>query len=1134
MNFAGSDARHLLNQDSLTRNLVSDDDEVVKPLIDAGSLWIMPGCVYGREAIDNIQKSSLFSSTFSVLVYPRETHELPEEERPRQRRNYAERRRRALTPDALSSGMKQSASHSPSPARRRRSRALQVEEEDGDDLDTLHLFDTILPRIPSSIVNGEAQNSQDSSRRPTTRSMLSLQGVQASDRSPSLEKRLDAGLDRVGLSRLQQHKQKAQQEMYAFLKRKDAEFMALRKDVEMESRALRDRALHSSVRADLHHRNHSDKLSAAQEGEQADSEQPDQNSPLFVRRKPPGPSFSDQPSFSSVDPSGNQLTNQSLDSPAIVGSYLSTSFAMRGRDLPSDAEKKEMSREDEEELFAAKRRLRERYPHADHSALPSAVNSDDEGAVEIKQKSDNEETDEEQNARGRGRGRVYQREEKPEDVEEKAKESFGELSKSSTSKKGAMKISQNDKGKTASAVAEKKVAFASTNQEVEPSSSTHLQNPEEQGESIFDIDEDLDGEDNTPTSSDITLHSRQEGMSQEESDNNHEEDKGHTTSPEAGQGIGSSALDNVSASLSMVGSLSAMVLSEEKRQARRLVQDEQSANFDPASLRFDGREIYSESTGASVPVESLEDAEQSRDGSRAVRPHSLLSRSQIAQASLDEEALLSDLPQDRQDRSTIGFRVSVGEAEARLSGLLAPNAPSHRNLWSQRKRNKYNLADIDDDIIEEETFVKRDQGKELDKKSPQLLTLADKGDDTGLARSVPIGMAPNMMRISSSSTFRDATSAFDLEPKTSLPYQEKKMTPSLRKATRHLDVPSSGRMKLRKPSLGAISDASENSGLTPDVDGSQQQKGQHSDSSPSSGAVRTSDQTSVAASRPTYTYNMPGSIQRGFQSSTSDVFPSTQNSHTGTVSASEIADLAASVARVSRAPYVQPPPPMSHSIRLEPNDKHRPASIPLPQIDTDFAEDMEKELEFMHVLEKLKLNKRTGWLHHRVALPESIADHMYRMAVLSLLLPGTDLDIGKCVQLCVVHDIAEALVGDLTPLDNVSKEEKLRREHEALLYFVHDLLGGSQAALRLEALWNEYEDRQTLESRTVKDLDRFELALQAVEYERKWNTTDLQPFFDGSSGAILHPRVRLWIRQLAKERQLLWSTTSYKYHQVFP
>lgn len=90
---------------------------------------------------------------------------------------------------------------------------------------------------------------------------------------------------------------------------------------------------------------------------------------------------------------------------------------------------------------------------------------------------------------------------------------------------------------------------------------------------------------------------------------------------------------------------------------------------------------------------------------------------------------------------------------------------------------------------------------------------------------------------------------------------------------------------------------------------------------------------------------------------------------------------------------------------------------------------LEGKLELMHLIEQLKLQKRTGWVRQGVDGPESIADHMYRMAVLSLLSEeDEDLDVGRCVQMAVVHDLAEASVGDITPFDGISKEAKQKLE----------------------------------------------------------------------------------------------------------
>ena len=65
---------------------------------------------------------------------------------------------------------------------------------------------------------------------------------------------------------------------------------------------------------------------------------------------------------------------------------------------------------------------------------------------------------------------------------------------------------------------------------------------------------------------------------------------------------------------------------------------------------------------------------------------------------------------------------------------------------------------------------------------------------------------------------------------------------------------------------------------------------------------------------------------------------------------------------------------------------------------------------------------------------ESIADHMYRMSIMSFLAPA-HLNRSKLIEMCLIHDLPECIVGDLTPSDNVSKEEKHKLEDVGNIYF---------------------------------------------------------------------------------------------------
>ncbi|EJT48852.1 hypothetical protein A1Q1_02187 [Trichosporon asahii var. asahii CBS 2479] len=96
--------------------------------------------------------------------------------------------------------------------------------------------------------------------------------------------------------------------------------------------------------------------------------------------------------------------------------------------------------------------------------------------------------------------------------------------------------------------------------------------------------------------------------------------------------------------------------------------------------------------------------------------------------------------------------------------------------------------------------------------------------------------------------------------------------------------------------------------------------------------------------------------------------------------------------------------------------------------------------------------------------------------------------VTSCAEsMCLVHDLAEAYVGDITPVEGVPASVKHELEEKAMSAFLDEMLGGpsnAQARERFRSLWEEYEARETPESKLVKDLDRLELVLQGVEYER--------------------------------------------------
>eukprot|EP00252_Welwitschia_mirabilis_P001601 TRINITY_DN114_c0_g1_i1.p1 TRINITY_DN114_c0_g1~~TRINITY_DN114_c0_g1_i1.p1 ORF type:complete len:276 (+),score=67.89 TRINITY_DN114_c0_g1_i1:329-1156(+) len=174
-------------------------------------------------------------------------------------------------------------------------------------------------------------------------------------------------------------------------------------------------------------------------------------------------------------------------------------------------------------------------------------------------------------------------------------------------------------------------------------------------------------------------------------------------------------------------------------------------------------------------------------------------------------------------------------------------------------------------------------------------------------------------------------------------------------------------------------------------------------------------------------------------------------------------------------------------------------------------------IDFLTLCRFLKTTKRKGWVIRGIQNAESIADHMYRMALMAVIVnevPGVNRE--RCVKMALIHDIAEALVGDITPSDGISKEEKSRKERKALDE-ICSLLGEGDKADEIKDIWNDYENNASLEAKLVKDFDKVELILQALEYENEYGKA-LDEFFESTTGKFQTDVGRAWAAEVLARR----------------
>jgi len=183
---------------------------------------------------------------------------------------------------------------------------------------------------------------------------------------------------------------------------------------------------------------------------------------------------------------------------------------------------------------------------------------------------------------------------------------------------------------------------------------------------------------------------------------------------------------------------------------------------------------------------------------------------------------------------------------------------------------------------------------------------------------------------------------------------------------------------------------------------------------------------------------------------------------------------------------------------------------------------------FFQMLERLKTTRREGWRRFGIMDGESISDHMYRMSIITMFAPpslSSRLNVPRCMQMALIHDMAESLVGDITPVDNVAKPEKSRREEETMDYLCKGLLGkvnGGLTGEEIRKVWREYEDSETLEAKFVHDVDKFELILQMLDYERSYKGKKDLSEFRWVADRIELDEVKVWCNDVIKEREAFW------------
>jgi len=138
-------------------------------------------------------------------------------------------------------------------------------------------------------------------------------------------------------------------------------------------------------------------------------------------------------------------------------------------------------------------------------------------------------------------------------------------------------------------------------------------------------------------------------------------------------------------------------------------------------------------------------------------------------------------------------------------------------------------------------------------------------------------------------------------------------------------------------------------------------------------------------------------------------------------------------------------------------------------------------VDFMAFSERLKKEMRHSYLSNK--RQESVAEHTWQMAMLAVMTYPylkTPVDMLRVMKMIAIHDLAEAEVGDVSHLDQMANPDlkKLKDQREKAAMEKFRAMLPSPINDEIYAIWSEYEDRVSNESKFVKALDDIEVQIQ--------------------------------------------------------
>jgi putative hydrolases of HD superfamily len=182
---------------------------------------------------------------------------------------------------------------------------------------------------------------------------------------------------------------------------------------------------------------------------------------------------------------------------------------------------------------------------------------------------------------------------------------------------------------------------------------------------------------------------------------------------------------------------------------------------------------------------------------------------------------------------------------------------------------------------------------------------------------------------------------------------------------------------------------------------------------------------------------------------------------------------------------------------------------------------------FLFEMGHLKNLPRSGWLLLGIPMPESVAEHSFRVGMIGIVLAAMDgADIGRTAALSIFHDGHETRVGDVPSVGRAYVKTDI-----PLAVTTAQVAGMPKpVASALQELTAEFEAGETREAQLARDADKLETLLQAIEYQQQGH--DAEAWRETSVNALRTEAGQELARAIGAADPQWWSSFAKSYKEL--